>query len=67
MAICHHSSSEVVCPEGVVKMRTRRIILTSAIIICVLLIFVSINVALIGLTLVLLSTSDQKRLYAAAD
>ncbi|BEJ53083.1 hypothetical protein [Lentilactobacillus buchneri] len=48
-------------------MRTRRIILTSAIIICVLLIFVSINVALIGLTLVLLSTSDQKRLYAAAD
>lgn len=34
-------------------MRTRRIMLTSAIIICVLLIFVSINVALIGLTLVL--------------
>lgn len=52
-------------------MRTRRIILTSAIIICVLLIFVSINVALIGLTLVLswtsLSAADQKRLYAAAD
>lgn len=52
-------------------MRTRRIILTSAIIICVLLIFVLINVALIGLTLVLSWTSYQllikKRLYAAAD
>lgn len=45
--------------RGVVKMRTRRIILTSAIIICVLLIFVSINVALIGLTLVLSWTSYQ--------
>lgn len=40
-------------------MRTRRIMLTSAIIICVLLIFVSINVALIGLTLVLSWTSYQ--------